>query len=126
MANDRTCEYAMHTSLPVSPRPSSSNLGSPDGSVPDLDRVGVRSAGSIEERMEAILARKFSQIEASLASTPVLVQGFTRFENSVLSLTQSVATITNKSANVEQVVDSLAARVVALETSAASASSISG
>ena len=70
MAEDRTCEDAMHTSLLGSPTSLSSNFGSPDGSVPDLDIVGVRSAGSIEERIEAILARKFSQIEASLASIP--------------------------------------------------------
>ena len=108
----------MQKSLPVSPTPLSSNLGSPDGSAPDLDRVGVRSASSIEER------RRFSQ--ARLASISIFVQGFTRFESSILSLTQSAVTITNKIANVEQVVDILAARVVALETSAASASSISG
>ena len=29
MANDRTCEDAMHTSLPGSPTPLSSNFGSP-------------------------------------------------------------------------------------------------
>ena len=43
----------------------------------------------MEERFEAILARKLSQIEASLgalASIRMLVQGFTRFENSILSL----------------------------------------
>ena len=61
-----------------------------------------------------------------LASIPVLVQGFTRFENSVLSLSQSVATITNKISSVEQVVGGLPARVAALEASAASASSVSG
>ena len=126
MVNDRTCEDAMHTSSPGSPTPLSSNFGSPDGSILDLDRVGVRSAGSIEERIEAILARQFSQIEASLASIHMLDQGFTRFDNGILSLAQSEATITNKIANVEQVVHCLAARVVALETSAASASSISG
>ena len=55
--------------MPNSPlQDFSSNFGSPDGSVPDLERVGARSTNSIEERFEAILARKLSQIEASLGA----------------------------------------------------------
>ena len=58
--------------------------------------MSVPSASSIEERIDAILARRFSQIEATLAAIPMFVQGFTRFENTVLSLTQSAAAITEK------------------------------
>ena len=115
------------SNVPFSSTPAtSSNFGSPDGSAPDLERKSVPSASSIEERIEAILARRFSQIEASLAEIPMFVQGFTRFENTVLSLTQSAAAITEKIASVEQVVGGLTARVAALETSAVSALGVSG
>ena len=76
-----------------------------------------------------MLTKRVDQFEAhcaALASTPMLVQGFSRFENSILSLTQSVASITNKISNIEQSVDGLAARVAALEAGAASTSSGSG
>ena len=72
----------------------------------------------MEEKFEAMLTKRFAQFEvhfAILASTPMLVQGFNRFENSVLSLTQSVASVTNKISNVEQAVDGLAARVAAFK-----------
>ena len=73
-----------------------------------------------------MLTRRLAQFEvhfASLASMPMLVQGFSRLENSTLSLTQSVASITNKISNIEQSVDGVAARVAALEAGAASVSS---
>ena len=76
-----------------------------------------------------MLTKRFAQTGvhlAALASIPMLVQGFTRFENNILSLTQSVASITNNISNIEQAVGSLAARVAALEAGAASASSGSG
>ena len=80
-------------------------------------------------KFEAILAKRLSQFElhlGALASIPMLVQGFTIFENSILSRTQSVASITNNISNIEQAVGGLAARVAALEAGAASASSGSG
>ena len=91
-------------------------------------RVGVRPTSSMKEKFEASLARKPSQFEAhlgALASISTLVQGFNRFENSILSLAKSVATITNKISSVEQVVGGLAARVAACKAGAASASSVS-
>ena len=83
----------------------------------------------MEEEFEIMLTRRLAQFEvhfAALASIPMPVQGFSRFENSILSLTQSVASITNKISNIEQSVDGLAARVAALEAGAASVSSGSG
>ena len=74
-ANDRTFEDAMHTSLLGSPTPLSSNLVSPDGSAPDLDRVGVRSASPIDERIEAIFARTFSLIWQVWHQFPCLYKG---------------------------------------------------
>ena len=62
----------------------------------------------------------------ALASISMLVHGFSRFENSIQSLSQSVATITTQIASVEQVVGGLAARVAALEGGAVSASGVSG
>ena len=130
MANTRQIDDdAEHTVVPGSPlQDLSSNIGSPDGSVTDLERVGARPASAMEEKFEAF-AKKVDQFDLylkSLAPIPMLVQGFTRFENSILSLTQSLATITNNIASVEQVVGGLAARVAALEAGAVSASSVSG
>ena len=118
------------TNVPISPAPaSSSNLGSPDGSLPDLEGVGGHPACTLEEKFEAMLTKRLAQFEvnfAALASIPMLVQGFSRFESSTLSLTQSVASIANQIMNIDQSVDGLAARVEALETNATSVSSGSG
>ena len=104
--------------MPISPAPaSSSNLESPIGSLPDLEGVGGH------------LTSTQSQFEvhfAALASIPMPVQGFSRFENSIVSRTQLVASFINKISNIEQSVDGLAARVAALEAGAASVSSSSG
>ena len=67
-----------------------------------------------------------SRYASALASIPMLVQGFSRFDNSIQSLSQSVATITKQIASVEQAVGGLAARIAALEAGAVSASSVSG
>ena len=91
------------TNVPISLAPASSlNLVSPDGSLPDLEGVGSHSTSIMEEKFEVMLTKRLAQFEvhfAALASIPMLVQGFSRFENSVLSLTQSI--------------DGLAARVAA-------------
>ena len=82
------------TNVPISLAPaSSSNLGSPNGSLPDLEGVGGHPTSTMEEKFEARLTERLAQFEvhfAALASIPMLVQGF---------LTQSV--------------DGLAARVAA-------------
>ena len=96
------------TDVPIPPlTTSSSNVGTPNGSLPDLEGVGGRTTSTMWEKFEAMLTKRFAQHEvlfAALASIPMLVQGFTRFENSILSLTQSVASITNNISNVEQAV----------------------
>ena len=105
------------TDVLVSPVPaSSSSMGSPHGSLPDLDGVG-----GLTRTIKIFL--QFDVQFAALASIPMLVQGFTRIEKTILSLTQSVNSITNNISNIEQAVDGLAARVAALEAGAASASS---
>ena len=55
------------------------------------------------KNFKAMLTKRCAQFEvhfAPLASIPMLVQGLTRFQNSILSLTQSVASITNNISNV--------------------------
>ena len=83
------------TNVPISPAPaSSSNMGSPNGSLPDLEVVGGHPTSTMEEKFEIMLTKRLAQYEvhfAALASIPMLVQGFSRFENSILALTQSVA-----------------------------------
>ena len=85
--------------------------------LPDLDGVGGRPTSTMEEKFEAMLTRRLAQFEvhfaAALASIPMLVQGFSRFENNIMSLTQSVASVTNNISNIEQAVGGLAARAAA-------------
>ena len=53
MADDRTFEDAIHSSLLDSPAPLSSNVGSPYGSAPDLERTGSRSS-TMDEKINEI------------------------------------------------------------------------
>ena len=103
------------TDAPVPPVPaSSSNLGSPNGSLPDLDGTGHR-AFTMEEKINDI----FTQI----ARLPPLMQSISRFENCAQTLSQTVASYDAKITYIEQIVSSLAARVTMLETNATSVSS---
>ena len=48
--------------MPGSPlQDLSSNFGSPDIAVPDLERVGARATSSMEERLEALVCRSHNQ-----------------------------------------------------------------
>ena len=117
MANDRTIEDAMHTSLPGSPMPLSSNFGSSDDSAPDLERKGSRISTWEDTSNE---------MAAQLAHMPLFLQSVSRVESCVQTLSQTVAAMTTQVTSIEQIVGSLAARVAALETGAVSASSVSG
>ena len=98
MANARTFEDAVHTSLPGSPTPLSNNFGSPDGSAPDIERTGSRSSTRAENQRKS---------PYSLRKMPLFLQSVSRVENWVHTLSQSMATVTT----IEQVVGGLAARV---------------
>ena len=121
MAKARPFDDAEHANVRNSPlQDLSSNFGSPDGSVPDLERVGVRSTSSMEERFEAILARNFR----SSKYISVRWHRFPRPHGDSPDSKQYLVAHTI-SGNC-QAVGSLAARVSALEAGAASASSVSG
>ena len=61
------------TDVPVSPAPvSSSNVGSPNGSLPDLDGTLFR-ASTMEEKMNEMFVQ--------IAKLPLLMQRKSRFEN---------------------------------------------
>ena len=106
------------TDVPVSLLPaSSSNMGSPNGSFPDLEGTGYR-ASTMEEKIN----ENFVQI----AKLPLLMQSISRFENCVQTLSQTVASYDAKITNIDQMVSSLAARVTTLETNATTVSSGSG
>ena len=95
------------TDVPVSPVPaSSSNLGSPNGSLPDLEGTGYR-ASTMEE--------KINDMFVQIAKLPLHMQSVSRFENCVQTLSQTVASYDAKITNVEQMVSSLAARVTTVE-----------
>ena len=103
------------TDVAVSPLPaSSSNMGSPNGSLPDLEGTGYR-ASTMEE--------KINELFVQVAKLPLLIQSASRFENCVQTFSQTVASYDAKITNIEQMVSSLAARVTTLETNATSVSS---
>ena len=59
MAYDRTFEDAIHTSLSGSPAQLSSNVGSPYGSAPDLERTVSRSTTMEEKSTKSLTATAF-------------------------------------------------------------------
>ena len=106
------------TDVPVSPLPAStSKMGSPNGSLPDVEGIGYRAS-----TMEVKINIMFAQV----AKMPPLIQSVSRVENCVQTLSQTVASYDAKITNIEQMVSSLAARVTTLETNATSVSSGSG
>ena len=93
------------TNVPIAPLPaSSSNIGSPNGSFPDLEGTGFR-ASTMEEKINEIYLQ-----------LPLFMQNAARIEN-------CVAAQTTKITHILQIVGSLVARVTSLETNAASGSS---
>ena len=71
MADTRAFEDAVHTSLPGSPTPLSSNFGSLDGLALDLERTGSR-ARTWED--------KINDMAAQLAQMPLFLQSVSRVE----------------------------------------------
>ena len=70
------------TDVPVSPLPaSSSKMGSPSGSLPDLEGTGYR-ANTMEEKIKEMFVQ--------VAKLPLLIQSVSRFENCVQTLSQTV------------------------------------
>ena len=100
------------TNVPISPAPaSSSNMGSPNGSLPDLEGTGFR-ASTMEEKINDIYLQ-----------LPIFMQNAAWIENCLQTLAQTVDAQTTKITNIEQSVGSLVARVTSSETNAASGSS---
>ena len=81
-------------------------MGSPNGSLPDLDGTGFRPS-TVEE--------KINEMFIQIAKLPLLMQSISRFEKCVQTLSQTVATYSAKIKDIEQIVCSLAARVTILE-----------
>ena len=80
------------TNVPISPAPpSSSNVGSPNGSLPDLERTGFR-ASTMEEKINEIYLQ-----------LPLFIQNAATNENCV----QTVDPQTTKILNIEHIVGSL-------------------
>ena len=78
------------TDVPVSPLPaSSSNIGYPDGSLPDLERTGSRPS-TMEEKINEINLR-----------LPLFLQNASRINNCVQTLSQTVSALMTKITSVE-------------------------
>ena len=61
-------------------------MGSPNGSLLDLEGVGGHPKSTMDEKIEAMLTKRFAQFEvhfAALASILMLVKGFSRFEYTI-------------------------------------------
>ena len=103
MANAHPFDDAEHANVPNSPiQELSSNFGSPNGSGPDLEGVVAPQVHWRPSLQKDVL--KSNYISRRLHRFPCSYRDFTRFENSILSLTQSVASNTNNISNVEQAV----------------------
>ena len=77
------------TGVPVFPVPvSSSSMGSPDGSPPDLDGTGF---------LVSMMEEKINEIFTQIASFPPLMQSLSRFEKCVQRPAQTVASHDAKS-----------------------------
>ena len=48
-------------------------MGSLDGSIPELERVGTQAASTIEEKLEVIVAKRFAQLDLQLPALAMLV-----------------------------------------------------
>ena len=70
------------TEVPVSPLHASSYMGSPNGSLPDLEGTGFR-ASTMEE--------KINEMFIQTAKLPPLTQSVSSFENCVQMLSQPVS-----------------------------------
>ena len=81
------------TDVPKSPAPaSSSNLGSPNGSLPELEGPGFR-ASTMEEKINEIYLQ-----------VPLFMKNAARIENCVETLAQTVPAQTTKITNIEEIV----------------------
>ena len=81
------------TNVPISPAAaSSSNMGSPNGSLPDLEGTGFRAC-TMEEKINDLY------LQLSL-----FIQYAARIENSVQTLGQTVAAQSTKITHIEQIV----------------------
>ena len=111
MATDRACEDAMHTSLLGSP-PLSSNDGSPHGSGHDLDGMGPRSGGTLDEKLDAFLSQ-IVHFEAQIAQIPAFTTWMSRMDSQIAkTLRDSASRLTET----EQNFTALTARMCKFET----------
>ena len=87
--------------------PGSSNFGSPDGSAPSLDGMGVRSSSTAEDKLDDILTR--------LVQLDTLSQLVSKINLHNHTISSSVGTLRTKVAETEQNLGTLAARILTLE-----------
>ena len=100
------------TNVPISLAPaSSSNMGSPNGSLLDIAGNGFHAC-TMEEKINEIYLQ-----------LPLFIQYAARIGNCIQTLAQTVAAQSTKITNIEQIAGSLVARVTSLEQHAASGSS---
>ena len=92
-------------------------MGSPDGSFPDLDRIGGLSS-TLEDKVNENLLR--------LAQVLALAQSVSKFDSHVQTLTNALGVLATRIAGIEQNVRTLAARIFALKAANGSASGVFG
>ena len=110
-------DEATNKPVPVSPvQAHSSNCGSPDGSVPDLDAVGRTFSAPESGRTVDDLFAAISGIQ----------QWTAKIDPNRSTLGNALVVINNRFSELEQQFDLPASRVLAIETGAASASCVSG
>ena len=115
-----TLNDATRTSLPFKPPPlGSSKFGSPDGSVSDLDGMGVRSSSTVEEN-------KLDEILLLVGQVCAINLWISQMNNHIPSITNPCVPSRSGSQSLIKNLGTLAACIPALEAWTRSASRKSG
>ena len=106
------------TNVPIPPaQASSSNFGSPNGSVSDFDFMGTRSGSTTDEKLDALLS-KFVHFETQIAQIPALTNWMFRVDSHI---TKTLGDFATRLTEMEQNFSTGTARLCKVETYAASA-----
>ena len=122
-ASTAQIDDAPHRPVPIAPVPlTSSNFGSPGSYGSDTDGMVTRPGTTSDEKLGTILS-KLAHFDVQLAQIPVLSSWMSRMESHV---TATFGGIVARLTEMEHNFSALSARMCKIETSAVSASSVSG
>ena len=101
---------------------TSTNLGSTNGSVSDLDGMGTRPGVTTDEKLDALLSQ-FAQVKEQIAQIRTIEGWMSRMESHV---TTALGGFAARLTEMEQNFSALTARMCKIDTCVPSASNVSG